>query len=808
MPLDLDPPDTFVRRHIGPAEGDVRQMLRGVGATSLDELVEQTIPGTIRLRRALELPQARSEHELLDDLRAIAAHNQVWRSYLGMGYADCITPPVIQRNILENPGWYTQYTPYQAEIAQGRLEALLNFQTMVSDLTALDVANASLLDEATAAAEAMHLMQATAVDDGRRSFFVAEGCHPQTVEVLRTRAAAHRIDIVVGDPQRAFDEGRRPFGLLLQYPATDGALVDWRAVIDRAHAEGALVTMACDLLALAVVVPPGELGADIAVGSAQRFGVPMGYGGPHAAFFACRAEHVRKLPGRIIGVSVDAQGKPALRMALQTREQHIRREKATSNVCTAQALLAVVASMYAVYHGPDGIRRIARRVHALTATLAHGLRKAGLRLRHDRFFDTVRVEGEIAEVSAWLDAARSKELNLRRIDARSLGIALDETTSPADVGVLLSVFGVTEGRGAALCERLAGEASSALGGFERSSDFLTHPVFRSHHSETEMLRYMRTLESRDLSLVHSMIPLGSCTMKLNATAEMMPVTWSRFGRIHPFAPADQARGFQIIVRELEAMLAEITGFAAVSLQPNSGAQGELAGLLVIRRYHETRGDAARDVCLIPASAHGTNPASAAMAGLRVVVVACDEKGYVDLTDLAAKARENAPRLAALMVTYPSTYRDLRRGDRTSLRHRARERGPSLPRRGQPQRAGRPLPSGRRGRGCLPRQPAQDVLHPARRRRPRDGPHRGRFAPGAVSAETPRRPRGRRAGHRAGERGAMGQREHPSHLLGVHRDDGPRRAEARERKSPSSAPITSPSVSTRILRSSIAASAVA
>jgi glycine dehydrogenase len=653
MPVSLEHPDRFVARHIGPDDRDVVDMLRVVGKESLDELIDQTIPSTIRLRRPLALPQALSERDLLEKLSEIANKNEIWRSYIGMGYSDCITPPVIQRNVLENPGWYTQYTPYQAEISQGRLEALLNFQTVVSDLTALEIANASLLDEATAAAEAMNLMDASAGADDRRAVFLSDGCHPQTIEVLRTRAAAHGIEVVVGDPARAFDGDRKLFGIILQYPATDGALVDYRALVARAHAEKTMVAMACDLLSLALLVPPGELGADIAFGSAQRFGVPLGYGGPHAAFFACKAEHVRKLPGRIIGVSVDAHGKRALRMALATREQHIRREKATSNVCTAQALLAIVASLYAVYHGPKGIRAIAERVHGMAASFAHGLRSLGVRVAHDRFFDTVRVEGSPAKVQGWHDAARARRVNLRRIDERSLGVALDETTAPADVDGLLAIF--AEGAAVKSCEQLAREASPATAGFERKSAYLTHEVFGTHHSETELLRYMRMLESRDLSLAHSMIPLGSCTMKLNATAEMMPITWAGFNRIHPFVPLAQAQGYQIIVKQLEAMLGEITGFPAVSLQPNSGAQGELAGLLVVRKYHESRGDRHRDVCLIPASAHGTNPASAAMAGMRVVVVACDEKGYVELGDLEAKAKAHAGDLAALMVTYPSTY---------------------------------------------------------------------------------------------------------------------------------------------------------
>jgi glycine dehydrogenase len=652
MPVRLEHPDLFVTRHIGPEGDELAEMLRLVGAASLEELIDQTIPAGIRLGRPLALPPARSEHDLLELAHVIAQKNEAWRSFLGMGYHDCITPPVILRNVLENPAWYTQYTPYQAEISQGRLEALLNFQTMVSDLTALPVANASLLDEATAAAEAMHMMESFKKDD-RTALVVSDRCHPQTIDVIRTRAAVHAIDVLVEDVAR-FDFGAKPaFGVVLQYPATDGALEDWRPLVERAHAAGAMVTMACDLLALALVVPPGEIGADIAVGSAQRFGVPLGYGGPHAAFFSCKQELVRKLPGRIIGVSVDAHGRPALRMALQTREQHIRREKATSNVCTAQALLANIASLFAVYHGPQGIRRIAERVHGHAAALALGLRRLGVRVAHRAFFDTLRVEAEPHAVEGWLAGALARRMNLRRMGDRSLGIALDETTSAAEVDGLLAVF--AEGRAVAGCEQLAREASPALGGLERTSRYLEHPVFNTHRSETEMLRYIRSLEERDLSLVHAMIPLGSCTMKLNATAEMMPVTWARYGRLHPFAPVEQAQGYQVIFRQLEAMLGEITGFPAVSLQPNSGAQGELAGLLVIRRYHESRGEGHRDVCLIPASAHGTNPASAAMAGMRVVVVACDEKGYVELGDLEAKAREHAKSLGAIMVTYPSTY---------------------------------------------------------------------------------------------------------------------------------------------------------
>jgi glycine dehydrogenase len=663
MPVSLDHPDQFAPRHIGPDPAETDAMLGAVGAKSLEDLIGQTIPAGIRLRRPLNLPPARSEYDLLALAHGISQKNEVWRSFLGMGYHDCITPPVILRNVIENPALYTQYTPYQAEISQGRLEALLNFQTVVSDLTALEVANASLLDEATAAAEAVHMMESFKGAGDRRTLLVSHQCHPQTVDVIQTRALAQGVDVLVGDAL-AFDfashgagGASKVFGVVLQYPATDGGLDDWRGFVERAHAAGALVTMACDLLALTLLVPPGELGADIAVGSAQRFGVPLGYGGPHAAFFACKNELVRRMPGRIIGVSVDAHGKRALRMALQTREQHIRREKATSNVCTAQALLANVASFFAVYHGPRGLRAIASRVHAHAAAFALGLTKLGVRVARHRFFDTVRVEGDPATVDAWVAGARARKMNLRRIDDGSLGVALDETTSAADVDALLAVFqDAARSPGVELCcEELAREATSALTGLERSSAYLAHPVFHMHHSETAMLRYMRSLEERDISLVHSMIPLGSCTMKLNATAEMMPVTWARFNRVHPFAPLEQAQGYQVIVKQLEAMLGEITGFAAMSLQPNSGAQGELAGLLVIRKHHESRGEGRRNVCLIPASAHGTNPASAAMAGMRVVVVACDEKGYVELTDLEAKARAHGKDLAALMVTYPSTY---------------------------------------------------------------------------------------------------------------------------------------------------------
>jgi glycine dehydrogenase len=637
-------PDRFVDRHIGPREKDIAEMLAALRLRSLDELIDRTVPASIRMKRPLELPPGRSEFGLLREAEEIAARNQVFRSYIGEGYSDCVTPPVILRNILENPGWYTQYTPYQPEISQGRLEALLNYQTMVIDLTGLPVANASLLDEATAAAEAMTMFHNVHASDAK-AFFVARDCHPQTIEVVRTRAAPFGIQIVIGDPA-TFDFGKQPvFGALLQYPATDGGLQDPRAFIERAHAHGALVVMAADILALTLITPPGELGADCAVGSTQRFGVPLGYGGPHAAYFATRSDYVRHMPGRIIGVSIDAQGKRALRMALQTREQHIRREKATSNICTAQALLAIIAGAYAVWHGPKGLQAIASHVHALASQLARGLTKMGFKLRHENFFDTVAVQ--VDRVDEILSAAESRRMNFRRLDERGIAIALDETTTPDDVRDILAAFGKPA--------PAEGEESRLPPALLRKSAYLTHPVFNTHHSETEMLRYLRLLESRDLSLTRSMIPLGSCTMKLNATAEMLPITWPSFSRLHPFAPRSQAAGYTQIFQELEAMLAEITGFPGVSLQPNAGAQGEYAGLLVIKAFHQGRGEGHRDVCLIPQSAHGTNPASAAMVNYKIVVVRTDESGNVDVADLEKKAAEHSKNLAALMITYPSTH---------------------------------------------------------------------------------------------------------------------------------------------------------
>ena len=641
--------NSFACRHIGPNEDEVAAMLSEVGFESLGALIDAAVPKNIRRDRELDLPEPKSETEALAELRAIAERNKVVRSFIGAGYSDCITPPVIQRNILENPGWYTAYTPYQAEIAQGRLEALLNFQQMIIDLTALDIANASMLDEATAAAEAMALCHAVAPN--RKTFFVADNCHPQTIAVVQTRAKPLGIEIKIADYSR-FKFDQTVFGALVQYPATDGAIYDYAGFVRQAHDAGALVVVAADILALTLLKPPGEFGADVAVGNTQRFGVPLGFGGPHAAYFATRDQYKRYMPGRLVGVSHDAEGRPAYRLALQTREQHIRRDKATSNICTAQVLLAVIASMYAVYHGPKGLRAIAERVHRLTSQLADGLRALGCKLTHENFFDTVRVEVESSAVI--LEHATKAECNLRALSPRAVGISFDETTTPRDVDLLMSIFRGTTVRDFA--EDNLGEPpiripQSAI----RNSKFLTHPIFNTHDTETEMLRYLKKLESRDLSLTTSMIPLGSCTMKLNATAEMFPISWPEISKLHPFAPTEQTAGYKEICEQLEDWLAEITGFDAISLQPNAGSQGEFAGLLAIREYHASRGEAHRNVCLIPTSAHGTNPASAVMAGFRVVSVACLKDGDIDLADLRAKADQHARDLAALMVTYPSTH---------------------------------------------------------------------------------------------------------------------------------------------------------
>ena len=653
---DLRHPDAFIRRHIGPSSEDVQAMLATLGYADLDALTDEAVPDDIRLRRDLAIGEALTESEALAQLRELANRNQVWRSYIGMGYHDCITPPVILRNILENPGWYTQYTPYQAEIAQGRLEALLNFQTMIADLTGLDIANASLLDEGTAVAEAMHMCISVnrTVQDAR--FFVSEDLHPQSLAVLKTRAEAMDIELVFGD-HRTFKFDAPVCGAILQYPTTDGTLHDYRDFAARSHAAGALLVVAADLLALTLLTPPGEFGADIVVGSAQRFGVPMGYGGPHAAFMACREEYQRRMPGRIIGLTRTTDGGTALRLALQTREQHIRREKATSNICTAQVLLAIMAATYAVYHGPEGLRAIAARLHLATEALRKGLEALGLDTGDHLVFDTLRVTAGPQRAPLIVAAAKGKQINLRVLD-ENLGIlcvSLDETVGEKDLDDLLEVFAAGEYADAKAAQLAAEVDASYPAPFARTSTYLEHPVFHRYRSETELLRYLTRLQSKDLSLTTSMIPLGSCTMKLNATAEMLPVTWPEFGKLHPFAPLEQTLGYQAFFRQLESWLQEITGFHAISLQPNAGSQGEYAGMLVIRQYHHARGEGHRDVCLIPQSAHGTNPASAVMAGMKVVVVQTDKHGNIDLDDLEAKAEKHADHLAAIMVTYPSTH---------------------------------------------------------------------------------------------------------------------------------------------------------
>jgi len=629
-------------------------MLKSLGLDSLDELVDQTVPESIRMNKPLKLGQPRGEFEMLAELKTLASKNKVVRSCIGMGYSDTITPPVIQRNILENPGWYTQYTPYQPEISQGRLEALLNFQTMVSDLTGLALANASMLDESTAAGEAMSMARAIASPDGaKKSFFVADDCHPQTIAIVQARAEPLGISVHVGSPSKMDLSSNDFFGILLQYPTTDGRVVDYTDVIYKAHAAGAIAIVAADILALTLIKPPGESGADIAVGSTQRFGVPLGFGGPHAGYLATKTDYARKMPGRIIGVSKDAAGKPAFRLTLQTREQHIRREKATSNVCTAQVLLAIMAGMYATYHGPSGLKRIAQRVRALTVLLADALAQLGHDAGQGVFFDTLKIRLSKLSAADAIARALKANFNLRRYDDHTIGIALDETTSHADVLGLVSAL-TPDGASAAYTNDDEDRLTRLPENFARTSPYLTHPVFNRYHSETELLRYIFKLMSRDLSLAQSMIPLGSCTMKLNATSEMLPVTWPEFGRMHPFAPAEQSKGYQAMFKQLEKWLAEITGFAAISLQPNAGSAGEYAGLLVIRAYHASRGEGHRDVCLIPDSAHGTNPASAVIAGFKVVAVGCDEAGNIDVADLKAKAEAHRDDLAALMITYPST----------------------------------------------------------------------------------------------------------------------------------------------------------
>nr|BFD45125.1 aminomethyl-transferring glycine dehydrogenase [Pseudomonas sp. FFPRI_1] len=647
----LREPNAFLQRHLGPDAEEQQAMLASLGLGSRDELIEQTVPPGIRLNRALDLPPALDEPAALARLKGYAAQNQVWTSLIGMGYHGTLTPSVILRNVLENPGWYTAYTPYQPEIAQGRLEALLNFQQLTIDLTGLDLANASLLDEATAAAEAMALAKRVAKSRSNL-FFVDEHCHPQTISVVRTRAEGFGVELVVD----AVDNlaAHQVFGALLQYPDTHGEIRDLRPLIDQLHAQQALACVAADLLGLLLLTPPGELGADVVLGSSQRFGVPMGYGGPHAAFFACRDEYKRAMPGRIIGVSRDARGQVALRMALQTREQHIRREKANSNICTAQVLLANIASFYAVYHGPEGLKRIAQRVHRLTCILAAGLERHGMVRINRHFFDTLTLDVGGSQ-TAIIESAKALQINLRILGRGRLGLSLDETCDETTVARLLDVFlGADHGLDVAELDAEALE-SGLPEHLLRRSRYLTHPVFSAHRSETEMLRYLKQLENKDLALNQSMIPLGSCTMKLNASSEMIPITWPEFANLHPFAPREQAAGYGVLIEELERWLCAITGFDAICMQPNSGAQGEYAGLLAIRRYHESRHQGERSICLIPASAHGTNPASAQMAGMQVVIVECDEAGNVDLDDLQAKAQAAGNRLSCLMATYPSTH---------------------------------------------------------------------------------------------------------------------------------------------------------
>jgi glycine dehydrogenase len=659
MKLNIENYDRFENRHIGPDESETRKMLETIGAKSLETLINETVPPSIQLKKPLNLPPAQGEQEFLKELKKIAANNRMYKSYIGMGYYGCYTPGVILRNIMENPGYYTQYTPYQAEIAQGRLEALLNYQTMVMDLTGMEIANASLLDEGTAAAEAMAMLFAVKGKNQGNAFFVSEDCFPQTIDILKTRAIPLGIELITGD-HRKVELNAAIFGTLLQYPSNDGSIYDYSAFCSKAHEAGALVAVAADLLSLTLLTPPGEFGADVAIGSSQRFGVPLGYGGPHAAYIATKDEFKRQLPGRIIGVSVDAKGNRAYRMALQTREQHIRREKATSNICTAQVLLSIMAGMYAVYHGPEGLKKIAMRVHGLTKSLEKGLKEFGYTITNEQYFDTLHIkaiDGSAGLPELIRQQALSQHINFRYFEDSSIGVSLDETTGPEDVMQILDVFA----KAANVTHNLHFEDLS--NGVElswkkelrRESAFLTHAVFNKHHSEHEMLRYIKSLEAKDLSLTHSMIALGSCTMKLNATTEMIPVTWPEFSNLHPFVPVDQAQGYQEVFTELSEYLGEITGFPGVSLQPNAGAQGEYAGLLVIREYFRQRGETHRDIALIPASAHGTNPASAVMAGMHVVVTKTDPNGNIDVADLKSKAEQYKDRLACLMVTYPSTH---------------------------------------------------------------------------------------------------------------------------------------------------------
>jgi glycine dehydrogenase len=652
----LEGGDLFVQRHLGPREEDIEKMLQVLDLKSLEELVSATVPEGIRIRKPLKLEKGLSESEALTRLRRLAEKNLVFRSWIGMGYSDCITPPVIQRNIFENPGWYTQYTPYQAEIAQGRLEALLNFQTMIIDLTGFPIANASLLDEGTAAAEAMSMCFSAKGRDSNLAFFVSEDCHPQTIAVVQTRAEPLGIRVVVGNHKK-WDWNTPTFGALIQYPDTKGIIHSYRQFCEQAHSAGSYVIAASDLLSLTLLKPPAEWGADVAIGNTQRFGVPLGYGGPHAAYLAVQEEFKRQIPGRIVGLSQDSTGKSAIRLALQTREQHIRRDKATSNICTAQVLLAIMASMYAVYHGPRGLRRIAERIHGFTVMLKNGLKDLGYSVNNDSFFDTLHITLSSKLLEAVVKEAKIRKMNLRVKDRETLTVSLDEAVTQDDLERLFEIFSTVVGKKLKKSfKELVQEIKPSWGQEnERNSKYLIHPVFNSYHSETEMLRYIFKLQSKDLSLTTSMIPLGSCTMKLNATSEMLPVTWPEFSKVHPFVPLEQVSGYQEMLKQLESQLAEVTGFSAVSLQPNAGSQGEYAGLLVIKKFHQNNGQSHRNICLIPKSAHGTNPASAVMAGMKVVVVECDSNGNVDLTNLKAKIQEHREQLGALMITYPSTH---------------------------------------------------------------------------------------------------------------------------------------------------------
>jgi glycine dehydrogenase len=767
MTTTLFDEDGFASRHIGPRDRDVDSMLGTIGVTSFDRLIDETIPQAIRLKAEPDLTAPVSEYGFVEGLRSIARNNKVLKSYLGQGYYGSITPSVIQRNVFENPGWYTQYTPYQPEISQGRLEALLNFQTMVMEMTGMEVANASLLDEGTAAAEAMTMLHGIVNKKTQGSpadkVFVSDTCFVQTIAVIKTRASAVGIEVVVGNHQNAsLDQSY--FAAIVQYPAQDGAVYDFRTFIRDAHASGALVIVASDLLSLALLTPPGEFDADVVVGNSQHFGIPMGYGGPHAGFFATKNEYIRNLPGRVIGVSVDAQNNRAYRMALQTREQHIRREKATSNICTAQALLAIMAGMYAIYHGPEGIRKIATRIRAYAEILEHELRFLGFTQLNGVYFDTLKVAAPDAATARTIHlAAVQAGYNFRAIDEIHIGISLDETTHAGDIETIVALFARAKGTTFQNPKMFEGYTPTVkfTEPFRRTSPYLQHPVFNNYHSETEMMRYIKGLENRDLSLAYSMIPLGSCTMKLNAATELMPVSWPEFAHLHPFAPVDQAEGYQQIFAELEEDLCAMTGFAAASLQPNSGAQGEFAGLMVIRAYHHDRDHGYRNVALIPSSAHGTNPASAVMAGFKVVVVHCDAQGNIDLDDLRAKAGAHKDALATLMVTYPSTHGVFEERIKESLYGWRKS-----------QRAGRTHKSRSDRRGRVPHQSPQDIWYSPWRRRSGNGAYLCCTSSGSLPAG-PSGGEGRRIqAHSCSLIGTVGESQHPSDFLCLHQDAWP------------------------------------